>query len=62
VVASALASLMDIADRSEHIGIELNFHIANNLVAALNECSEYSQLHIEPNIFLDGVKYIYWSL
>ena len=53
---------MDIADRSEHIGIELNFHIANNLVAALNECSEYSQLHIEPNIFLDGVKYIYWSL
>lgn len=38
---------MDIADRSETIGIELNFNITNNLVAALNECSEYFHAHIE---------------
>ena len=42
---------MDIADRSEHIGIELNFNITNNLVAALNECSEYLQPQIQPNTF-----------
>lgn len=40
VVASALAALMDIADRSETIKIELNFNITSTLVSALNECSE----------------------
>jgi AP-2 complex subunit beta-1 len=38
---------MDIADRSESIGIELNFNITNNLVAALNECSEYVHRQVE---------------
>jgi len=33
---------MDIAERSDSIKIGLNFSIANNLVAALNESSEYS--------------------
>jgi len=41
VVASALASLMDIAERSENIKIGLNFNITSTLVAALNESSEY---------------------
>jgi hypothetical protein len=40
VVASALASLMDIADRSDSINIGLNFNITSNLVSALNESSE----------------------
>ena len=39
-MASALASLMDIADRSESIKIGLNFNITSNLVSALNESSE----------------------
>ena len=33
---------MDIAERSDSIKIGLNFSIANNLVAALNESSEYN--------------------
>lgn len=52
---------MDIADRSESIGIELSFNIANNLVAALNECSEYFQNQRGSDTFTDGVKYIYWN-
>lgn len=52
---------MDIADRSESIGIELNFNITNNLVAALNECSEYCHPQVQSLIVLDGVRYIFWN-
>ena len=54
---------MDIADRSESIGIELNFNITNNLVAALNECSEYLPVETELlNCFRWSQIYILESL
>ncbi|KAL1921664.1 uncharacterized protein VTP21DRAFT_10306 [Calcarisporiella thermophila] len=46
VVANAVASLTEICERSENIQLKLNMVIANKLVAALNECSEWGQTYI----------------
>jgi AP-2 complex subunit beta-1 len=40
VVANAVASLMEISERSENIQLRLNLTIVNKLVSAMNECSE----------------------
>lgn len=40
VVANAVASLMEINERSEEATFSLNLHIANKLVSAMADCSE----------------------
>lgn len=40
VVANAVASLVEISDRSDDISLRLNATVAGKLVAALGECSE----------------------
>jgi vesicle coat complex subunit len=40
VVASAVAALVEIEDRSEKTQIEVNVSLANKLLTAMNECSE----------------------
>jgi len=44
VVASALASLMDIWERSEAIKLTIDYNNASKMVAILPDCSEYVQL------------------
>ncbi|KAG9307651.1 hypothetical protein G9A89_023216 [Geosiphon pyriformis] len=46
VVANAVAALTEISERSENIQLKLNMTIANKLVAALNESSEWGQAYI----------------
>ncbi len=46
VVANAIASLVEISDRSETILLKLNSNVAGKLVAALGECSEWGQVYI----------------
>lgn len=46
VVANALVALMDICDRTENMNLNLNTTLATKLVAAMNECSEWSQTYI----------------
>ncbi|ORY83626.1 adaptin N terminal region-domain-containing protein [Protomyces lactucae-debilis] len=46
VIANALAALMDMCDRAENMRLNINAHLAAKLVAALNECSEWSQTYI----------------
>jgi vesicle coat complex subunit len=41
VVASALASLMDIWERSDHIKLTIDYSNASKMVAILPDCSEY---------------------
>jgi AP-2 complex subunit beta-1 len=41
VVANAVASLVEISDRSDDISLRLNATVAGKLVAALGECSEW---------------------
>jgi hypothetical protein len=41
VVASAVAALVEISERSDDIMLRLNVTVAGKLVAALGECSEY---------------------
>ena len=41
VVASALASLMDIWERSDAIKLTIDYHNASKMVAILPDCSEY---------------------
>lgn len=40
VVANAVASLIEISERSDSIQLRLNHSIASKLVSALGECSE----------------------
>jgi AP-2 complex subunit beta-1 len=40
VVANAVASLVEISDRSDDIMLKLNGSVSGKLVAALGECSE----------------------
>ncbi|TGJ82571.1 hypothetical protein E0Z10_g6193 [Xylaria hypoxylon] len=46
VVASALASLMDIWERSETIKLTLDYSNASKMVAILPDCSEWGQTYI----------------
>lgn len=47
VIANAVAALTEISEKSENIQLRLNLVIANKLVAALGECSEYV-----PSLFI----------
>ncbi|KAG8904959.1 hypothetical protein FRB99_000961 [Tulasnella sp. 403] len=46
VVANAVAALAEISDRSEDVTLKLNLALANKLIAALGECSEWGQIYI----------------
>lgn len=46
VVANALAALMDICDRTDGMRLNLNTTLATKMVAAMNECSEWSQTYV----------------
>lgn len=46
VVASALASLMDIWERSDHIKLTIDYSNASKMVAILPDCSEWGQTYI----------------
>ncbi|TIB05244.1 hypothetical protein E3P96_01288 [Wallemia ichthyophaga] len=46
VVANAVAALCEIANKSSNIQLKLNITIANKLVNALDECSEWAQVYI----------------
>jgi vesicle coat complex subunit len=41
VVANGVAALTEISERSSEISLRLNLTVANKLIAALGECSEY---------------------
>ncbi|CAK7266224.1 hypothetical protein SEPCBS57363_001987 [Sporothrix epigloea] len=46
VVASALAALMDIWERSDAIKLTIDYHNASKMVAILPDCSEWGQTYI----------------
>jgi AP-2 complex subunit beta-1 len=65
VVSNAVAALSEIGDKNDGVTFKLNFHIANKLLAALGESSEYVfcttlQGILKPKNFpADGVKSIF---
>jgi AP-2 complex subunit beta-1 len=67
VVASALAALMDIWERSESIKLTIDYPSASKIVSILPDCSEYAvivprQIVCFTDDRLDGVRPTYWSL
>ncbi|KAJ3035720.1 hypothetical protein HK097_004128, partial [Rhizophlyctis rosea] len=46
VVANAVVALSEIADRSDRFDLNFDFSVANKLLTALNECSEWGQTYI----------------
>ncbi|CAE6499297.1 unnamed protein product [Rhizoctonia solani] len=46
VVANAVAALTEISDRSDDISLKLSIEVANKLISALGECSEWGQINI----------------
>ena len=52
VVSNAVAALSEIGDRQDGVTFKLNFHVANKLLTALGESSEYV-LHV---VLLDPLK------
>ena len=46
VIANAVASLTEITDKSDTITLKLNLTIANKLLSAVGECSEWGQIYI----------------
>jgi AP-2 complex subunit beta-1 len=52
VVASALASLMDIWERSESIKLTIDYASASKIVSILSDCSELV-LHVPPKFTAD---------
>ncbi|KAL6613436.1 Adaptor protein complex beta subunit [Neocallimastix californiae] len=46
VVASAIAGLIEIADRSDKFDLSINFNLANKLLIAMNDCTEWGQTYI----------------
>ncbi|KAG8748659.1 hypothetical protein FRC10_000050 [Ceratobasidium sp. 414] len=46
VVANAVAALTEISDRSDDISLKLSIEVANKLISALGECSEWGQIYI----------------
>jgi AP-2 complex subunit beta-1 len=54
VVSNAVAALSEIGDRNDGVTFKLNFHVANKLLAALGESSEY----VFRAVLLDPLKLI----
>jgi len=63
VVSNAVAALSEIGDRQDGVTFKLNFRVANKLLAALGESSEYvlpptrptktdDSLQVGPNLYL----------
>ncbi|KAG9125939.1 hypothetical protein FRC07_005517 [Ceratobasidium sp. 392] len=46
VVANAVAALTEISDRSDDISLKLSIEVANKLISALGESSEWGQIYI----------------
>ncbi|CAE6515902.1 unnamed protein product [Rhizoctonia solani] len=46
VVANAVAALTEISERSDDISLKLSIEVANKLISALGECSEWGQIYI----------------
>lgn len=65
VVASALAALMDIWERSESIKLTIDYASASKIVQILPDCSEYIHRHscrlfiLHANDVSDGVRRTY---
>lgn len=67
VVASALASLMDIWERSDTVKLTIDYASASKIIQILPDCSEYvdmSQIDgwTEANNHTDGAKHTFWKL
>ena len=66
VVANAVAALSEIGDRQDGVIFKLNLTVANKLLTALGESSEYARSHLVARMArlnttcLDGVKSISW--
>ena len=56
VVASALASLMDIWERSDAIKLTIDYHNASKMVSILPDCSEYVQAHEYRSYLLSCIR------
>ena len=66
VVASALAALMDIWERSESIKLTIDYPSASKIVSILPDCSEYAAIVPRQTCLFtdhgsDGVRPTYWS-
>jgi vesicle coat complex subunit len=62
VVASALASLMDIWERSDAIKLTIDYGNASKMVQILPDCSEWVYWTfgmVLADILIDGVKHIF---
>lgn len=55
VVSNAVAALSEIGDRNDGVTFKLNFHVANKLLTALGESSEY----VSRAVLLDPLKLIF---
>ena len=55
VVSNAVAALSEIGDRNDGVTFKLNFHVANKLLTALGESSEY----VSRAVLLDPLKPIF---
>lgn len=67
VVASALAALMDIWERSESIKLTIDYTSASKIISILPDCSEYAIIAFGLKCVFaddcsDGVRPTYWSL
>lgn len=62
VVASSLAALMDIWERSESIKLTIDYTSASKLVQILPDCSEYDAQTAAALTIADGARRTYWKL
>ena len=67
VVSNAVAALSEIGDRQDGVTFKLNFRVANKLLAALGESSEYvlrtvSLDQLKPTILLQVGPDLYLGL
>lgn len=69
VVASSLAALMDIWERSETIKLTIDYASASKIVQIMPDCSELGPFQVPPGLpfdnadpSLDGGKHTYWKL
>lgn len=67
VVSNAVAALSEIGDKHDGVTFKLNFHVANKLLTALGESSEYVLRAVllgplEPTIYLQVGSDLYLGL
>lgn len=59
VVANTVASLTEIAERSDNISLRLNLTIASKLISAISECSEY--VHVKFFLLIETLRLPRWG-